>query len=184
MEVNWELVVSGDRLKPDIPSPKGSIQRPFWTSIWLSERGIEGGNYEVKHLVDHYKDDEGNWRFLVTYKGYPESENTWEPPSSFVHGYTRGYTNYVRAHPDIPALFPDALTKPDCVIEKDGAHLAHGNCTPFFNRCTSILSLKKMVSLCHFEGTVFQAFQKMHFSTSLPFFFVFVFRGVEELFPC
>ena len=62
----------------------------------------------------------GNWRFLVTYKGFPESENTWEPPSSFVHGYTTGFRNYPRAHPEIPVLFTDCLSKPDRVIEKDG----------------------------------------------------------------
>ena len=71
VDVNRELEVSGDRLKPEIPSPKGRVKPLFWTSKWLSERRIEGGNYEVERLVDHYKDDEGNWRFLVKYKGFP-----------------------------------------------------------------------------------------------------------------
>ena len=102
VDVNRKLEVSGDRLKPEIPSPKGRVEPPFWTSKWPSERGIEGGNYEVERLVDHSKDAEGNWRFLVKYKGFPESENTWEPPSSFVLGYTTGFRNYLRAHPEIP----------------------------------------------------------------------------------
>ena len=71
-------------------------------------------------LVDHYKDDEGNWQFLVKCKGFTESENTWEPASSFVHGYTTGFRNYLRTHPEIQVLFTDCLSKPDHVVEKDG----------------------------------------------------------------
>ena len=121
VDVNRELEVSGDRLKPEIPSPKGRVKPIFWTSKWLSEGRMEGGNYEVECLVGHSKDAEGNWRFLVKYKGFPESENTWEPPSAFVHDYTTAFTNYLRAHPEIPVLFTDCLSKPDRVIEKDGA---------------------------------------------------------------
>ena len=121
VDVNRELEVSGDRLKPEIPSPKGRVKPLFLTSKWLSERRIEGGNYEVERLVDHSKDAEGNWRFLVKYKGFRECENTWEPPSSFLHGCTTGFRNYLRANPEIPSLFTDCLSKPDRVIERDGA---------------------------------------------------------------
>ena len=113
--------MSGDRPKPEIPSRKGRVKPLFWTSKWLSERRIEGGNYEVERLVDHDKDDESNWRFLVKFKGFPESLNTWKPPSSFVHGYTTGFRNYLRAHPEILILFTDCLSKPDRTVEKDGA---------------------------------------------------------------
>ena len=119
VDVNRELGVSGDRLKPEISSPKGRVKRLFWTSKWLSERRIEVGDYEVERLVGHSKDDEGNRRFLVKYKGFPESENTWEPPSFFVHGYTTGFRNYLRAHPEILVLFTDCLSKSDRVVEKD-----------------------------------------------------------------
>ena len=54
MDVNRDLEVSGDRLKPEIPSPKGRVKPLFWTSKWLSERRIEGGNYEVESLVDNF----------------------------------------------------------------------------------------------------------------------------------
>ena len=53
VDVNRQLEVGGDRLKPEIPSPKGRVKPLFWTSKWLSERRIEGGNYEVERLVDH-----------------------------------------------------------------------------------------------------------------------------------
>ena len=76
MDVNPELEVSGERLKPESPILKGRVEPSFWTSKWLSERRIAGGNHEVERLVDHSKDAEGNWRFLMKYKGFPESENT------------------------------------------------------------------------------------------------------------
>ena len=109
VDVNRGLEVSGDRLRPDNPSRKGRVRPLFWTSKQLSDRRIKTGNYEVERLVDHYKNDEG----------FPESENTFEPLSSFVHGYTAGFRNYLRAHPEIPVLLTDCLSKPDRVIEKD-----------------------------------------------------------------
>ena len=80
VDVNRELEVSGDRLKPEVPSPKGMVKPLFWTSKWLSERRIEGGNYEVERLVNHSKDAEGNWRFLFKYKGFPESRTLGNLP--------------------------------------------------------------------------------------------------------
>ena len=121
VDVNHELQVGEDRLKPEIPSRKGRAKPVFWTSKWLSERRIEGGTYIVEHLVDRSRDEEGNWRFLARYKGFPESESTWEPPSSFVHGYTKGFINYLRAHPENPVVFTDCLSKPDRGVEKDRA---------------------------------------------------------------
>ena len=120
VDVNQELEVSGYRLKPEIPSPKGRIKPLFSTSKWLCEPRIESGNYEVERLIDHYRNDEGNWWFLVTYKGFPDSEKTWKPPSSFVHGYKTGFIPYLQIHPEILLLFTDCLTKPDRVVEKNG----------------------------------------------------------------
>ena len=93
----------------------------FWTSQSLSERRTEGGNYKVECLFNYYKDDEGKLPFFVKYKGFPESENTTEPPSSFLHGYTTGFRNYLRAHLEDQVLFTDCLSKPDRVVEKDGS---------------------------------------------------------------
>ena len=109
VDVSWKLEVIGNGLKPEIQSPKGRVKPLFWTSKWLSERRIEGANYKA---------DEGDWRFLVKYKGFPESENSWEPPSSFVHGYATGFSSYLRAHPEIHVLFTDCLSKNDRVVEK------------------------------------------------------------------
>ena len=129
VDVNRELEVSRDTVKPEIPTSKGRIKPLFWTSKWLTGRRIDGGSYDVQCLVDHCKDDEANWRFLVKYKGFPESENNAEPPSLFVHGYTTGFRNYLRAHPGILVLFTDCLSKSDRVIEKVGAQQNEENQT-------------------------------------------------------
>ena len=129
VDVNPELEVSGDTVKPEIQNSKGRIKPLLWTSKGLSERSIDGGSYEVECLVDHCKDDEANWQFLVKYKGFPKSENHAEPPSLFVHGYTTGFRNYLRAHPGILVLITDCLSKPDRVIEKDEAQQNEENQT-------------------------------------------------------
>ena len=53
VDVNPELELSRNRLKPEIPSSKGRGKPLFWTSKLLSERRIKGGNYEVERLADH-----------------------------------------------------------------------------------------------------------------------------------
>ena len=120
--VKWELEVSGDRLKPEIPSPKGRVKPLFWTSQWLSERRIEGGNYKWNALLTILRMLRVTGAFLSSTRVFPESENTEEPPSFFVHGYTTGFSNHQRAHPEIQFLFTDCLSKPDRVIEKKRAN--------------------------------------------------------------
>jgi hypothetical protein len=39
-------------------------------------------HYEIEKIVNHRKFRKG-FRYLVKWKGYPESENTWEPPENF-----------------------------------------------------------------------------------------------------
>lgn len=38
--------------------------------------------YEIHYLVDKANNEEGQTYYLVKWKGYPHSENTWEPSSS------------------------------------------------------------------------------------------------------
>ena len=40
--------------------------------------------YKVDHIVSH-KGSPGRWLYLTTWKGYPSSENTWEPESNLRH---------------------------------------------------------------------------------------------------
>jgi hypothetical protein len=47
---------------------------------------IEGSastNYEVEKILDHKIDEKGEKRFLVKWKGFPDSDNTWEPKRNF-----------------------------------------------------------------------------------------------------
>jgi hypothetical protein len=39
-------------------------------------------HYEIEKIVNHKKQGKG-FRYFVKWKGYPESENTWEPPENF-----------------------------------------------------------------------------------------------------
>ena len=52
MNVNREMEVFGDRLKREIPSPKGTVRPHFWFRKFLSDRAIEGGKYEVKKSLE------------------------------------------------------------------------------------------------------------------------------------
>jgi hypothetical protein len=40
-------------------------------------------SYEVEKVLDHKIDKKGEKRFLVKWKGFPESENSWEPKQNF-----------------------------------------------------------------------------------------------------
>lgn len=38
--------------------------------------------YEVEAITEHYTTPGGRYRFLIKWKGYPQSQNTWEPLSA------------------------------------------------------------------------------------------------------
>ena len=52
--------------------------------------------YEVDHVVSH-KRSPGLWLYLTTWKGYPFSENTWEPKSNLHHS-PHILSEYKRSH--------------------------------------------------------------------------------------
>ena len=120
MDVSREIDVSGDRLKREIPSPKDRVKPLFWTSKFLSDRVIEGGKYELKRIVEARRDAKGEWEFLCEWRGFDSSHNNWEPAHSFVHGYTKGFIDFLKKHPEIGVLLTDCLSKPDRQVESDG----------------------------------------------------------------
>ena len=107
MDVSREIEVSGDRLKREIPSPKDRVKPLFWTSKFLSDRVIEGGKYELKRILEARRDKKGEWEFLCEWGGFDSSHNNWEPAHSFVHGYTKGFIDFLKKHPEIGVLLTD-----------------------------------------------------------------------------
>ena len=120
MDVSREIDVSGDRLKREIPSPKDRVKPLFWTSKFLSDRVIEGGKYELKRILEARRDGKGEWEFLCQWRGFDSSHNNWEPLHSFVHGYTKGFIDFLKKHAEIGVLLTDCLSKPDRQVESDG----------------------------------------------------------------
>ena len=120
VDVSREIDVSGDRLKREIPSPKDRVKPLFWTAKHLSDRVIEGGKYELKRIVEARRDAKGEWEFLCEWRGFDSSHNNWEPAQSFVHGYTKGFIDFLKKHPEIGVLLTDCLSKPDRQVESDG----------------------------------------------------------------
>ena len=120
VDVSREMDVSGDRLKREIPSPKDRVKPLFWTSKILSDRVIEGGKYELKRIWEARRDAKGEWEFLCEWRGFDSSHNNWEPAQSFVHGYTKGFIDFLKKHPEIGVLLTDCLSKPDRQVESDG----------------------------------------------------------------
>ena len=120
VDVSREIEVSGDRLKREIPSPKDRVKPVFWTSKFLSDRVIEGGKYELKRILEARRDEKGEWEFLCEWRGFDSSHNNWEPAHSFVHGYSKGFIDFLKKHPEIGVLLTDCLSKPDRQVESDG----------------------------------------------------------------
>ena len=120
MDVSRQIAVSGDRLKREIPSLNGRVKPHFWTSKLIWDRVIEGGKYELKRILEVQRDKKGEWKFLCEWRGFDSSRNNWEPAHSFVHGYTKGFIDFLKKHPEIGVLLTDCVSKPDRQVEKDG----------------------------------------------------------------
>ena len=60
VDFNREIEVSGDRVKREIPSPKGRVKPLFCTSKLLSNRVIEGGKYQLKKILQAQRDKRGD----------------------------------------------------------------------------------------------------------------------------
>ena len=120
VDVNRPLEVSGDRLKPEIPDPKGRPKPLYWTAQFVANRAIEDAKYDLEKLLEARRDANHEWEFLCKWKGFDSSYNTWEPAPSFVHGYTRGFITFLKKHPEIGVLLTDCVTKPDRQVEEGG----------------------------------------------------------------
>ena len=145
MDVNREIEVSGDRLRREFPSPKGRVKPLFWTSKPLSDRVNEGGKYNLKRIVEAQHDEKGEWKFLCELRGFDSNHNNWEPAHSFVHGYTKGFIDFLKKHPEIGVLLTDCLSKPDRQVEEEEKG-------PVVNRDPAFNGL-----ICHIPGLIRQS---------------------------
>ena len=47
---------------------------------------VDNEEYEVDHIVCHKKNKQGQFLFLIHWKGYGPEEDSWEPASNLKHG--------------------------------------------------------------------------------------------------
>jgi hypothetical protein len=53
------------------------------------------GKHAVKKILSHRKGPNGQWQFLVKWKGWDESDSTWEPIEHFFQWYVHEFFVYV-----------------------------------------------------------------------------------------
>ena len=83
------------------------------------DAGDDNGEYEVEAIRDsavYARESESGHLpglyYLVSWKGYPEEENTWEPASAVQH-LRKLISSFHKDHPDKPtATFPTIDTAP------------------------------------------------------------------------
>ena len=74
----------------------------------------EGGEYEVEAIRDsavYARESAGHLPglyYLVSWKGYPEEENTWEPYSVVQH-LRKLISSFHKDHPDKPTAISEAI---------------------------------------------------------------------------
>ena len=68
------------------------------------------GHYEPEAILQHGLDDNDRTKFLVSWKGYPLSESTWEPFESLFPGSERLLSQFYANNPEI---IPDPRWKPE-----------------------------------------------------------------------
>ena len=100
--------------------PKGRVKPLFWTLKFLSDLVIEGGKYGLEKILEAQRDEKGEWKFLCEWRGFNSSHNNWKPAHSFMRGYTKGFIDFLKKHPEIGVLLTDCLSTPDRQGEDDG----------------------------------------------------------------
>ena len=60
---------------------KGSKENVIEKTLRDIEQELEEGEYEVEKVLRRRKRN-NRFEYLIKYKGYPDSENTWEPRSN------------------------------------------------------------------------------------------------------
>ena len=119
--------VHRDRLKAEVPCPKGRFKPLYWTSKYLSDRKMVTRSFELEKILEYKKNARGKWYFLCRWKGFGPEEDKWEPASSFIHGYTDTFIKFLKKHPEIDkqlSLIKDCVTKEDLQAQEEAPIVA------------------------------------------------------------
>ena len=119
--------VHRDRLKAEVPCPKGRFKPLYWTSKYLSDRKMVTSSFELEKILDYKKNARNKWYFLCRWKGFGPEEDKWEPASSFIHGYTDTFIKFLKKHPEIDkelSLIKDCVTKEDLQAQEEAPIVA------------------------------------------------------------
>ena len=73
---------------------------PSWPLFYTREshdntHALEG-DWDVEKIVRHRKRRDGTFEFLTKWENCDDSENTWEPPSSFLQRFCLPWAEYCR----------------------------------------------------------------------------------------
>ena len=114
--------VDRDRLKAEVPCPKGNCKPPYWTSKYLSDRKMVTSSFELEKILDYKKIARNKWYFLCRWKGSGPEEDEWEPCTSFIHGYTDTFIKFLKKHPEVErelSLIKDCVTKEELQAQEE-----------------------------------------------------------------
>ena len=116
-----------DRLKAEVPCPKGNYKPLYWTSKHLSDRKMVTSSFELEKIIDYRNNAPNKWYFLCRWKGLCPEEDKREPASSFIHGYTETFIKLLKKHPEIDrelSLIKDCVTKEDLQAQEEAPIVA------------------------------------------------------------
>ena len=93
---------------------KGRVDENATELTKLDAGGDDSGEYEVEAIRDsavYARESAGHLPglyYLVSWKGYPEEENTWEPASAVQH-LRKLISSFHKDHPDKPTATSEAI---------------------------------------------------------------------------
>ena len=132
-----------NRLKAEVPCPKGNYKPPYCTSKYLSDRKMVTSSFELEGILDYKKNAPNKWYFLCRWKGFGPEEDKREPASSFIHGYTDTFIKFLKNHPEIDrelSLIKDCVTKEDLQAPEEAPIVAQ----PIPDKICSEFKLRKI----------------------------------------
>ena len=86
------------QMKPYQPDFQGaSWPLHFTRDEPLDTHALEG-DWDVEAILAHRRDPACGYQFLTKWAGCDDSENTWEPPSSFLQRFNAIWAGYCKQH--------------------------------------------------------------------------------------